>query len=382
MSDRDTDGAVDPEGAVPAPVPFLDLHGVHAALRDPLNQAWSAVLGHGRFINGPEVAAFEGAFAEYCEAEHCVGVANGTDALELILAGLGIGPGDEVLVPTNTFVATAEAVVTVGATPRFVDVLPDTLLIDPDAAAAAIGPRTAAIMAVHLFGQMTDMPALSALASKHGLALIEDAAQAHGARFAGRRAGGGGVAAGFSFYPGKNLGALGDGGAVVSNDAALVGRIRQLADHGRSQTDRYGHEVVGRNSRLDTLQAAALHVKLPVLDEANRARAAAVAQYRKSLPAWCVPVGVHPHAEPVYHLAVVQVPDRAATARALDAAGIGWGIHYPVPCHLQPAFARYALEPLPVAEAAADHILSLPLSPTLTNEQVERVSRVLDSAGP
>jgi dTDP-4-amino-4,6-dideoxygalactose transaminase len=382
VSDRDTDGAVDPEGAVPAPVPFLDLHGVHAALRDPLNQAWSAVLGHGRFINGPEVAAFEGAFAEYCEAEHCVGVANGTDALELILAGLGIGPGDEVLVPTNTFVATAEAVVTVGATPRFVDVLPDTLLIDPDAAAAAIGPRTAAIMAVHLFGQMTDMPALSALASKHGLALIEDAAQAHGARFAGRRAGGGGVAAGFSFYPGKNLGALGDGGAVVSNDAALVGRIRQLADHGRSQTDRYGHEVVGRNSRLDTLQAAALHVKLPVLDEANRARAAAVAQYRKSLPAWCVPVVVHPHAEPVYHLAVVQVPDRAATARALDAAGIGWGIHYPVPCHLQPAFARYALEPLPVAEAAADHILSLPLSPTLTNEQVERVSRVLDSAGP
>jgi dTDP-4-amino-4,6-dideoxygalactose transaminase len=382
VSDRDTDGAVDPEGAVPAPVPFLDLHGVHAALRDPLNQAWSAVLGHGRFINGPEVAAFEGAFAEYCEAEHCVGVANGTDALELILAGLGIGPGDEVLVPTNTFVATAEAVVTVGATPRFVDVLPDTLLIDPDAAAAAIGPRTAAIMAVHLFGQMTDMPALSALASKHGLALIEDAAQAHGARFAGRRAGGGGVAAGFSFYPGKNLGALGDGGAVVSNDAALVGRIRQLADHGRSQTDRYGHEVVGRNSRLDTLQAAALHVKLPVLDEANRARAAAVAHYRKSLPAWCVPVGVHPHAEPVYHLAVVQVPDRAATARALDAAGIGWGIHYPVPCHLQPAFARYALEPLPVAEAAADHILSLPLSPTLTNEQVERVSRVLDSAGP
>jgi dTDP-4-amino-4,6-dideoxygalactose transaminase len=382
VSDRDTDGAVDPEGAVPAPVPFLDLHGVHAALRDPLNQAWSAVLGHGRFINGPEVAAFEGAFAEYCEAEHCVGVANGTDALELILAGLGIGPGDEVLVPTNTFVATAEAVVTVGATPRFVDVLPDTLLIDPDAAAAAIGPRTAAIMAVHLFGQMTDMPALSALASKHGLALIEDAAQAHGARFAGRRAGGGGVAAGFSFYPGKNLGALGDGGAVVSNDAALVGRIRQLADHGRSQTDRYGHEVVGRNSRLDTLQAAALHVKLPVLDEANRARAAAVAQYRKSLPAWCVPVGVHPHAEPVYHLAVVQVPDRAATARALDAAGIGWGIHYPVPCHLQPAFARYALEPLPVAEAAADHILSLPLSPTLTNEQVERVSRVLDNAGP
>jgi dTDP-4-amino-4,6-dideoxygalactose transaminase len=382
VSERDTDGAVDPEGSVPAPVPFLDLRGVHSGLRDQFDRAWAGVLEHGKYIGGPEVAAFEGAFAQYCEAEHCVGVANGTDALELILAGLGIGPGDEVIVPTNTFVATAEAVVTVGATPRFVDVLPDTLLIDPDAAAAAVGPRTAAIMAVHLFGQMTDMPALSALASRHGLALIEDAAQAHGARFAGRRAGGGGVAAGFSFYPGKNLGALGDGGAVVSNDAALVGRIRQLADHGRSRTDRYGHEVVGRNSRLDTLQAALLHVKLAGLDTANQARVNAVAQYRKALPAWCVPVGVHPHAEPVYHLAVVQVPDRTATARALDEAGIGWGIHYPVPCHLQPAFAEYATGPLPVAEAAADHILSLPLSPTLTGEQVERVSKVLDRAGP
>ena len=382
MSEHDTDGAVDPEGAVPVPVPFLDLHGVHAGLRDELNQAWTAVLGHGRFIGGPEVAAFEAAFAELCEAENCVGVANGTDALELILAGLGIGPGDEVIVPTNTFVATAEAVVSVGARPRFVDVLPDTLLIDPDAAAAAVSPHTAAIMAVHLYGQMTDVPPLSQLASRHGLALIEDAAQAHGARFAGKRAGSVGTAAGFSFYPGKNLGALGDGGAVVSDDAALIGRIRQLADHGRSRTDRYGHEVVGRNSRLDTLQAAALHVKLPGLDAANQARAAAVERYRKTLPAWCTPVGVHPHAEPVYHLAVVQVPDRAATTRALDEAGIGWGIHYPVPCHRQPAFAEYAIEPLPVAEAAADRIVSLPLSPTLTGEQVERVSRVLDRAGP
>ena len=213
---------------------------------------------------------------QYCEVRHCAGVANGTDALELILAGLRIGPGDEVIVPTNTFVATAEAVVAVGATPRFVDVLPDTLLVDPDAVAAAVGPRTAAVIAVHLFGQMADMTALSALAERHGLALVEDAAQAHGARFAGRRAGSWGVAGAFSFYPGKNLGALGDGGAVVSNDSALIDGIRRLADHGRSRVDRYAHEVSGRNSRLDTLQAALLEVKLPRLDAANRARAAAV----------------------------------------------------------------------------------------------------------
>jgi dTDP-4-amino-4,6-dideoxygalactose transaminase len=371
----------DEEGQVEA-VPFLDLARLHIELRETLDGAWTSVLRHGRFVGGPEVGAFEAAFAQYCETAECIGVANGTDALELILAGLGIGPGDEVIVPTNTFVATAEAVVTVGAAPRFVDVLPDTLLIDPDAVAAAVGPRTAAVMAVHLFGQMADMEALAALAARHGLAIVEDAAQAHGARFAGRRAGSGGVAGAFSFYPGKNLGALGDGGAVVTDDAALAARIRMLADHGRSRVDRFAHEVSGRNSRLDTLQAAALHIKLPGLDAANAGRAAAVERYRKSLPSWCVPVAVHPAAEPVHHLAVVQVPDRDATTRALDAAGIGWGIHYPVPCHRQPAFATYADQPLPVAEEAAAHILSLPLSPTLTVELVERVCKVLDRAGP
>jgi dTDP-4-amino-4,6-dideoxygalactose transaminase len=371
----------DEEGQVEA-VPFLDLASLHIELREILDAAWTSVLSHGRFVGGPEVGGFEAAFAQYCEAAECIGVANGTDALELILAGLGIGPGDEVIVPTNTFVATVEAVVTVGARPRFVDVLPDTLLIDPVAVGAAVGPRTAAVMAVHLFGQMADMEALSALAARHGLAIVEDAAQAHGARFAGRRAGSGGVAGAFSFYPGKNLGALGDGGAVVTGDAALAARIRMLADHGRSRVDRFAHEVSGRNSRLDTLQAAALHVKLPGLDVANAARVAAVERYRKSLPSWCVPVAVHPAAEPVHHLAVVQVPDRQAATGALDAAGIGWGVHYPVPCHRQPAFAAYADEPLPVAEQAAEHILSLPLSPTLTVEQVDRVCKVLDHVGP
>jgi dTDP-4-amino-4,6-dideoxygalactose transaminase len=371
----------------PAPVPFLDLGRLHADLREPFDLAWKTVLGHGKYVNGPEVAAFEAAFAQYCEADRCTGVANGTDALELILVGLGIGPGDEVIVPTNTFVATAEAVVTAGAVPRFVDVLPDTLLIDPAAVEAAITPRTAAVMAVHLYGQMADMTTLSAIATRHGLALVEDAAQAHGARFAGRRAGSWGTAAGFSFYPGKNLGALGDGGAVVSNDAALVDRIRRIADHGRSAHDRYVHEVAGRNSRLDTLQAALLHAKLGVLDAGNRARRAAVARYREVLPEWCTPVGLHPDAEAVFHLAVVQVPDRAATTAALDAAGIGWGIHYPVPCHLQPPYASYEVNEvggrsgaMPVAEAAAGRILSLPLSPTMGFEQVERVGSVLQRA--
>jgi len=312
-------------------IPFFDLAGLHDELRGHLDAAWRSVLAHGRFVGGPEVAEFETAFARYCEVGHCAAVGNGTDALELAMRGLGIGEGDEVIVPTNTFVATAEAVCDAGATPRFVDVLPDTLLLDPAATADAIGPRTAAIIAVHLFGQMADVVALSALAERHGLALIEDAAQAHGAEYAGRRAGSWGTVGTFSFYPAKNLGALGDGGAVVSEDAELVARIRVLADHGRSTTDRNSHIVVGRNSRLDTLQAALLTAKLPGLDEANKARATVVERYRLALPPWCTPVAVDPNARPAYHLAVVQVPDRAAVTRVLDACGIGWGIHYPVP---------------------------------------------------
>jgi dTDP-4-amino-4,6-dideoxygalactose transaminase len=358
-------------------IPFLDLDRLHVDLREDLDLAWKSVLTHGRFVGGPEVAAFEAAFAEYCEARHCAGVANGTDALELILAGLGIGPGDEVIVPTNTFVATAEAVCNVGARPRFVDVRPDTLLIDPAGVEAAVTPRSAAVMAVHLFGQMADVDALAAIASRHGLALIEDAAQAHGARYHGRRAGSCGVAAGFSFYPGKNLGALGDGGAVVCDDAELVARIRRLADHGRSDDDRHTHDLSGRNSRLDTLQAAALRIKLEGLDAMNEARVALVERYRGGLPAWCTPVATDPAAEPVHHLAVVQVPDRPTVTAALDSAGIAWALHYPVPCHQQPAFARYADGRLPVAEAAASRILSLPLSPTMAPAQVDQVCKVL-----
>jgi dTDP-4-amino-4,6-dideoxygalactose transaminase len=362
-------------------IPFLDLQGVNNGLREEFDLAWKTVLDHGHYIGGPEVERFECDFATYCQAKACIGVANGTDALELILSGLGIGHGDEVIVPANTFIATAEAVCATGARPRFVDVCSDTLLIDPDAVVAAINSSTAAIIAVHLYGQMVDPEPISAIAAAHGLALIEDVAQAHGARHRGTRAGSVGIAAGFSFYPGKNLGALGDGGAVVTSDLALAGRIRSMANHGRSPADRHLHDVVGRNSRLDTLQAALLSAKLPWLDGDNARRAAAMAAYREMLPQHCKPVTAAPGAEPVYHLAVVQVDDRQKIADALTAAGIGWGVHYPIPCHQQPALAALhksaPFHTLPAAERAAGRILSLPMSPTLTIEQVTRVCDVL-----
>lgn len=361
------------------PVPFLDLGSINSRLQDEFDVAWKTVLDHGGYIGGPEVERFEREFAAYCEAEACVGVANGTDALELILVGLGIGRGDEVIVPTNTFVATAEAVYAAGARPRFVDVRPDTLLVDPDAVQAAITPVTAAVIVVHLYGQMVDTGPISEITTRHGLALIEDAAQAHGARHRGRRAGSVGAAAGFSFYPGKNLGALGDAGAVVTGDVALAMRIRSLANHGRSHTDRHRHPQVGRNSRLDSVQAAVLSAKLSRLDADNARRAAAMSLYRALLPDG-VALAVQPGAEPVYHLAVIQVGDRPTVTDALTAAGVGWGLHYPVPCHCQPPYQGGARPgQLPVAEAAADRIVSLPMSPVLRDDQVSRVCDVLRS---
>ncbi|MGH3822424.1 MAG: DegT/DnrJ/EryC1/StrS family aminotransferase [Pseudonocardiaceae bacterium] len=376
--------------SVTSRIPFLDLHGVNNGLREEFDLAWKTVLDHGHFVGGPEVERFERELASYCGTKACIGVANGTDALELILRGLGIGAGDEVIVPTNTFIATAEAVFAIGARPRFVDVRADTLLIDPDAVRAAINGSTAAIIAVHLYGQMVDPQPISAIAATHGLALIEDAAQAHGARHRGRNAGSVGVAAGFSFYPGKNLGALGDGGAVVTSDLALADRVRSMANHGRSASDRYLHDLPGRNSRLDTLQAAMLSAKLPSLDADNARRASVMAAYRETLPPGCTPVSVQPGAEPVYHLAVIQVENRRKVAEALTAAGIGWGVHYPIPCHQQPALAATGFinlgesapdaQQLPVAERAASQILSLPMSPTLSVAQVARVCDVLGGA--
>jgi dTDP-4-amino-4,6-dideoxygalactose transaminase len=363
-------------------VPFLDLPALHQSMREELTAVWNEVIGDAGFIGGQRVEAFEHDFAAYCGASSCIGVANGTDALELILVGLGIGAGAEVIVPANTFVATAEAVCNVGATPRFVDVDPRTLLIDATSVEAALTRRTAAIMAVHLYGQMADVDALLAITKQYGLALIEDAAQAHGATFNGRRAGSVGAAAAFSFYPGKNLGAFGDGGAVVTNDAALASRIRRLADHGRASDDRYRHDVSGRNSRLDSLQAGVLRCKLNQLDRNNAERQSAYERYALSLPPNAPLVEVDHRAKSVHHLAVVQVDDRAGVTNQLTAAGVGWGLHYPVPCHQQPAFARFATGPLPVVEASASRILSLPMSATLSRHDVDRVCDVMRRVVP
>jgi dTDP-4-amino-4,6-dideoxygalactose transaminase len=364
-------------------IPFVDLATITEKVRPAIDQVWEQTLANTGFVGGAAVERFETAYAEYSHAERCVGVANGTDALELILSGLGIGPGDEVIVPANTFIATAEAVVTSGATPVFVDVDPETALITGDAVRAATTSATAAVMAVHLYGQTVDVDDLRLATEPAGLAVIEDSAQAHGAEWAGKRAGSLGVAAGFSFYPAKNLGAFGDGGAVTTNDHELADKIQVLANHGRSAASRYEHDVVGRNSRLDGLQAGILSAKLEGLDEANAARANAAEQYRQLLPAWAQPLAVADGASPVYHLFVIRCSPAAvdggrdAVGRALDEAGIGWGLHYPIPCHLQPGYTTGDPKPLPVSEELAQSILSLPMHPHLSTDDIERVCAVL-----
>jgi len=364
-------------------IPFLDLGAQHGEIATQLDEAWAKVTSTNGFIGGPYVAAFEAEYAQFCGTSECVGVANGTDAIELILRGLGIGAGDEVIVPANTFVATVEAVVEVGATPVFVDVADDTLLVTAAHIEAAITPRTAAAVTVHLYGQMPDMDAIGEVTRKAGIALIEDAAQAQGARWRDRRAGSFGHAAAFSFYPGKNLGAFGDAGGITTNDADLVRRIRSYADHGRVLGTKHEHGVSGRNSRLDALQAAILSVKLEQLDAWNAARRAAADYYRELLEGTdCRVLAADPRGTPVYHLEIVRVDDRAAVTSAFDAHGIGWGLHYPIPCHQQDPFTRYAHEPCIVTEQAAREIVSVPMFPTITRREVERVCEILVAAGP
>ncbi|MEM7338507.1 MAG: DegT/DnrJ/EryC1/StrS family aminotransferase [Actinomycetota bacterium] len=361
-------------------VPFLDLSATHIAMRPALDAAWTDTLATNGFVGGQAVDAFEAEFAAYTGAAHCVGVANGTDALELILAALGVGAGDEVIVPANTFIATAEAVVRVGATPVFTDVDPATALITGDAVRAALSPRTAAVMAVHLYGQPVDLDDVLAVTDAAGVPVIEDAAQAHGARWAGQPIGARGAAAGFSFYPGKNLGALGDGGAVTTNDADLAATVRTLSNHGRSSHSRYEHAMIGRNSRLDGLQARLLSVKLSHLDEHNEARRWAAGRYGEMLPASWVPIEVADRAVSVHHLYVVTCRgvDRSVTTDALTAAGVGWGLHYPVPCHRQPAFADTEQKSHPVTEDLAEVIVSLPMHPHLSDADIEQVCGALD----
>jgi len=363
-------------------VPFLDLAAQQAEIADEVLPIWRDQLATAAFIGGAAVEAFEREYAEYIGVGHVVGVSNGTDALELAYRAVGVRPGDEVIMPANTFIATAEAASRVGAVPVFVDVDDEHLLIDPAAVEAAITPRTKAIVPVHLFGQTAPMELIGPIAAKHGLEVVEDAAQSQGARGPAGRAGAVGRIAATSFYPGKNLGAAGDAGAVMTNDAALADRVRSLAAHGSSV--KYVHDRVGVNARLDAVQATVLRAKLRRLDGWNAARAAAAARYGELLAG----IGdvrapsVRPGNADVWHLYVVRVDDRDGVADALAGAGIGCGIHYPTPVHLTEAYAALGGRrgQCPTAEAAADRILSLPMFPHLTRAQQDTVAGALVSA--
>jgi dTDP-4-amino-4,6-dideoxygalactose transaminase len=360
-------------------VPLIDLGAMTAELRPELELVWEEALTTSGFIGGRRVSEFEAQWSTYCGTAHGIGVANGTDAIELTLRALGIGPGDEVIVPANTFIATAEAVVLAGATPRFVDVDEETLLLTPELAAAAISERTAAIIAVNLYGHMPRLDELTALADTRKIVLVEDAAQAQGAQLHGKPAGSFGIAGCFSFYPGKNLGAFGDAGAVVTSDPALVDRLLALRDHGRAVGTHHDHVLVGTNSRLDGVQAVVLSAKLRHLEDWNRARRDVMGHYRELLdPARATPVAEQAGGRGVHHLAVVRVADREHVRRQLDAHGIGTGIHYPVPCHLMQPYRRYADGDLPAAERAADEVLSLPIYPHLPADDVRRVAETLN----
>ena len=362
-------------------VPFTDLAAMTRDVRGSIEQAWAGLLDSSSFVGGEAVEDFEQKWAAYCGVPEAVGVASGTDSLLLTLMALDIGAGDEVVVPANTFVASAEAVVLAGATPVFADVSPDTLLLTAPQLEAAITTRTAAVIVVHLYGQMPDMDALSRSASRARIVLIEDAAQAHGASWCGRRAGSVGRAGCFSFYPSKNLGAFGDAGAVVTADAALADRIRSLRDHGRGRRSRYDHEFIGTNSRLDGLQAVVLNAKLPWLDTWNEARRSIAARYRAALGGGTGRlVAEEPGSRGAYHLAVARVPDRAAVGRQLAEAGIETQIHYPVPCHRQAAYRHFATRPLPVAEQSAGDILSVPMFPHMSDDQVACVCDAINDA--
>lgn len=346
-------------------------------MMDELDTAFKRVISTSRFILGDETLAFERDFAQYCGTEFAIGCGNGTDALEMTLAAMNVGPGDEVVTVSHTFVATAEAVVRCGATPCFVDVRPLDLLLNTDDLESAISPRTKAIIAVHLYGACVAMPVVLDVAARHGIQVVEDAAQAHGARLHGRCAGSWGHAATFSFYPGKNLGALGDAGAIVTSDESLANRVRMIRDHGR--VDKYRHELIGRNSRMDGIQAAVLGAKLKRLDDWNARRREIAEKYRRAfeeLPG-IEPVRTAPGSDAVHHLFVVQVDRRDRWRQGLANRAIATGIHYPIPVHLQPAFHQgedsAPRPPLPVTEQAANRVLSLPIFAEMTEQQVERV---------
>jgi dTDP-4-amino-4,6-dideoxygalactose transaminase len=365
-------------------VPFLDLKAGYLELKDELDAAYHRVMESGWYILGNEVEAFEGEFGAYCRVKHCIGVGNGFEALHLILRAMEIGPGDEVIVPSNTYIATWLAVSYAGATP--VPVEPDerTYNIDPGRIEAAVTDRTKAVIAVHLYGQPADMDPILSIAGRHGLKVIEDAAQSHGALYKGIRVGGLGDAAGFSFYPSKNLGALGDGGAVTTQDSLLAERVRLLRNYGSGI--KYHHEVMGVNSRLDELQAALLRVKLTRLDDWNARREKAASFYLEQLkgfPALVLP-NVPDWSNSVWHLFVIRTSERNKLQGALDQAGIETLIHYPVPPHLQGAYReqRYPKPSLSLTETLSREVLSLPIGPHMKAEELIQVVSALTEVNP
>jgi dTDP-4-amino-4,6-dideoxygalactose transaminase len=363
-------------------VPFLDLSSHHAPLRSEFRAAIDEVIDSGVFAGGPFVERFEEDFAAYCNCQHAVGLGSGTEALWLALLAFGVGPGDEVLTVPSTFMATAEAITYCGARPVFVDIDKRTYTMDPAALEQAITKRTKAIIPVHLFGQPADMDSILEVARAHGLFVIEDAAQAHGAEYKGRRAGSLGDAGCFSFYPGKNLGAFGEAGAVVTNNDELQEKIRILRDHG--QIRKYHHTMVGWNCRMDAIQAAVLSIKLQHLEKANKLRRARAAQYDRAfegLEELVTPYEA-PSARHVYHIYAIRVKGRDEVIRRLAEMGIACGIHYPVPVHLQDAYQSlgYQEGAFPIAERAAREFVSLPMFPELSPGQVEVVADRLKEA--
>jgi dTDP-4-amino-4,6-dideoxygalactose transaminase len=357
-------------------IPFVDLKKQYAPLKEDILIGIGKVLDGMQLFLGENVRALEKEFAEFCGVRHGIGVSDGTAALHIILRAMGIGAGDEVITVSHTFIATVEAIVLAGGTPVFVDIDPQTLLMDPTQVESKITKRTRAILPVHLYGQTVNMDPVLDIARRYGLKVIEDACQAHGAEYKGRRAGGLGDAAAFSFYYSKNLGAYGEGGFITTNDDDLARRVRMIRDHGSEV--RYHHDLIGLNGRLDEIQALVLRTKLPHLEEWNTLRRQHAAQYNTLLNNTLVSIPVeHPENRHIYHLYVVRTPNRDSLQAHLKEQGIFTGIHYPIPCHLQQALAYLGYKPgdFPVTEAAVQQIISLPMFPEITDEDIEAITR-------
>jgi dTDP-4-amino-4,6-dideoxygalactose transaminase len=359
-------------------IKFLDLQAQYQSIKPEMDEAIDGVLKSSAYILGPRVEEFESAFAKYCDVEHCVALGSGTAAVALLLQAHGIGPGDEVITAANTFFATAEGASEIGAIPVLVDCDEETALMNISELERAFTARTKAIMPVHFYGQVADMDAINDIARRRNILVLEDACQAHGAMYKGKKAGSLAAGAAFSFYPGKNLGAYGDAGAVITNDPEIARVIRLLREHGSPK--KYYHEIVGWNERMDAIQGAVLGVKLRHLDRWNDRRRAIAELYRKKLPADVKTIKECAYGSPIYHLFVIRTPERDRLQAFLKKRGIECGIHYPIPLHLQKAYADrgWNVGDFPVAERLAKSILSLPMFPEMTNAQVEEVCRAVE----